>query len=35
MSQLIAIGIAVTGVVWLVALRQRAKPAVAAVPGAA
>ena len=31
-AQVIAIGIAVTGVVWLLALRQRAMPAVAAVP---
>jgi phosphatidylglycerol:prolipoprotein diacylglycerol transferase len=33
-AQVIAIGIAVTGVVWLLALRQRAMPAVAAVHGA-
>ena len=34
-AQLIELGIAVTGVVWLLALRRRSAPAVAALPGPA
>jgi len=34
-AQLIALGIAVTGVAWLLALRRRGAPAVAALPGPA